>query len=222
MVAVKYLYPIAISLLLWAASATLVYAERLPSEAAPAEAAPAEQLQARLSQLDGVIATFVQQLTNAQGFVVEETRGTLYLAKPKFRWEVESPLPQIIIANGDDIEVYDPDLEQVTQRNIAGDIQQAPLALLSKGAEILPEHFTVAYGALDAGGTHFVLTPRSTDALFKTLELQFSGESLSGISIADHSGQQTIIRFEQYRAGQVIQSSVFKLDYPPGTDFVRG
>jgi outer membrane lipoprotein carrier protein len=217
MEAVKYLYPIAISLFLWLASAPLVHAEP-----ALAELTPTEQLQARLSELDGVIATFVQQLTNAQGFVVEETRGTLYLAKPQFRWEVESPLPQIIIANGDNIEVYDPDLEQVTQRNIEGDIQQAPLALLSHGAEILPEHFSVAYGALDTGGTHFVLTPRSTDALFKSLELQFSGESLLGINIADHSGQQTIIRFEQYQARQVIQSSVFKLDYPPGTDFVRG
>ncbi len=215
MVAVKYLYLIAISLLLWSAGVSAAETQLTPPQ-------PAQQLQARLEKLDGVIAHFVQQVTNAQGFVVEETRGILYLAKPRFRWEVETPLPQIIIADGDDIEIYDPDLEQVTQRNIQGDLQQAPLALLSSGAAVLTDHFTVSRGELDAGGTHFVLRPIASDALFKTLELQFSGESLSGINIADHAGQQTFIRFEQYQAQQVIQSGVFELDYPPGTDFVRG
>ena len=179
-------------------------------------------LKAKLDGLDGVIARFQQQITNMQGLLVEETRGTLYLAKPRFRWEVETPFPQIILADRDEIEIYDPDLEQVTQRALSGAVHEAPLALLTQEDLVLDEHFEVYAATPEADVIRYRLRPRSTDALFETLELTFSGAALSAMVISDHSGQQTLISFDEYQAQQVIQSSVFELDYPPGTDFVRG
>ena len=54
------------------------------------------------------------------------------------------------------------------------------------------------------------------------MELVFSGDALNTIAIIDHTGQQTLIRFADYDTQQVIQSSTFELEFPPGTDFVRG
>ena len=179
-------------------------------------------LQNRLQQLDGVVAAFDQQITNNQGFLIEEAQGTLYLAKPRFRWEVRAPFPQIIIANGDFIQIYDPDLEQVTERHIEGSLDQAPLALLTRSSLALEQHFVVEFVVNEPGFTRFSLRPVSRDALFSRMEMVFHGEILSAMSIFDHAGQQTLIRFADYLTRQVIQSSVFELEFPPGTDFVRG
>ncbi len=209
MEAVKYWFQIAISALLTSLCLS-GFANNNPA---------AQELQTLLRDLDGIIADFSQQVTNGQGYMVEETQGTLYLAKPRFRWEVLAPYPQVILANGDYIEVYDPDLEQVTQKDIAGAVDQAPLALLTQSELTLADHFVVESLALENAKRRFILSPTSQEALFERLEMVFNGADLDSLQIFDHSGQQTYIRFSNYQSAQ---SSLFELEYPSGTDFVRG
>jgi len=211
MEAVKFWFPIAISALL-----SVVCHPALRADAA------ADELQARLVGLDGVIAAFTQQITDSKGYIVEEATGMLHLAKPRFRWEVKAPFAQIILADGNQVQIYDPDLEQVTERNIDGAIDQAPLALLTRSELTLEDHFMVDEPAIDGAYSRYVLRPISSDALFERLELVFKQQQLDTLAIYDHAGQQTLIRFTDYAHTQVIQSSMFELDYPPGTDFVRG
>ena len=154
--------------------------------------------------------------------MIEEARGTLYLAKPRFRWEVQSPFPQIVLANAERIEVYDPDLEQVTQKDIDGAVTQAPLALLTQAELVLADHFGVNVVSVGPQSQRFILLPLSTEALYERLELEFSGPRLAALTIVDHAGQKTDITFSNYQSAQVIQSSLFELEYPSGTDFVRG
>lgn len=227
MVVVKFWSLIASSL--WLCS-TFVFAETPSAEQASASAA----LEARLVAFDGVIAQFDQTVTNAQGYLVEQASGTLHLAKPRFRWEVSDPFPQIILANSSEVEIYDPDLEQVTRRTLGNALHEAPLALLTEADLALEQHFSVdvlgAYAANDEGldgapdllHTRYVLRPLSSEALFERIEIEFINETLSALVIYDHTGQETLIRFAEYRAQQVIQSSMFELEYPAGTDFVRG
>ena len=211
MEAVKFWFPIAISALL-----SVVCHPALRAGTA------ADALQARLVSLDGLVAKFTQQITDAKGYVLEEATGTLHLAKPHFRWQIEAPFAQIILAKGDHVQIYDPDLEQVTERDIDGAIDQAPLALLTRSELALDEHFVVDESQIDSGYSRYILRPTSDDALFERLELVFKHQQLDTLAIYDHAGQQTLIRFTEYADAQVIQSSMFELDYPPGTDFVRG
>lgn len=209
MAAVKYWSPIAISWLLWLAFTPL-----------QAAADPARALEARLLATNDVIANFTQQVSNAQGRVIEQASGTLQVAKPNFRWEVLDPFPQIILARGDQLEIYDPDLEQVTTKSLEGGIEQAPLALLTQAELNLADHFQIELQHFE--DERYILRPLSLDALFARMELVFRNATLLTLAIYDHTGQETLIRFSEYRAGQVIQSGVFELEYPPGTDFVRG
>ena len=211
MAAVKYLSRIATSLIYFISAAVL---------ASDGVEDPTLALQARLLATDGIVANFTQQVTNAQGFVIEQASGTLHVAKPKFRWEVLDPFPQIILADGNQLEIYDPDLEQVTTKTLDGALDQAPLALLTQADLDLGGHFEVDLQAFE--NQRYILRPRSADALFERVELVFLGDKLLTLLIHDHSGQQTVIRFTQYQAGQVIQSELFELEYPPGTDIVRG
>ncbi len=225
MAVVKFWSQIAISLLLAWAGAGNVFAagaegaDGVDSADSDANTA-AVTLEARLLATNGVVANFTQQVSNAQGYVIEQASGTLHVAKPNFRWEVLDPFPQIILARGNELEVYDPDLEQVTTKNLDGTIDQAPLALLTQADLDLAEHFEVEEQRFEQ--QRFVLRPRSPDALFDRMELVFLGDALLTLAIYDHTGQQTLIRFTEYRVDQVIQSDVFELEYPPGTDVVRG
>ena len=190
--------------------------------AAVAAETPAQALAQRLDGLDGVVARFSQSVVNAQGIVIEESAGTLYLRKPDFRWDVDAPFPQIIIAREDELQLYDPDLEQVTLRTLSGSLDEAPLALLTRTGIELNQHFDVVELGTEAGLVQFELYPLARDALFQQLRLQFQNGALAGLIIFDHVGQRTTIRFDEYAPDQVVQSEVFELEYPPGTDFVKG
>lgn len=184
---------------------------------------PAEDLQQRLTALDGVVASFVQQITDARGALVEASSGSLYLAKPDFRWEVAEPFPQIIIARGDQLQIYDPDLEQLTIRTLTSSahLEDTPLTLLTREHRQLADSFRidVNYGA---GLAHFALEPLAADALFATLEMVFAEDVLQSLIITDHTGQQSVIRLQTFKSDQHIDAGMFKLELPAGIDIVRG
>jgi len=185
---------------------------------------PESELERRLLAMDQVVANFTQQVRDAQGYVTEQASGTLQLAKPNFRWEVLAPFPQIIVAKGGQLAIYDPDLEQVTTKILDESLTQTPLSLLTQAKLDLSVDFDVS--RVDSGESAaeriFVLRPRAQDALFQFFEVTFLGDQLQALKIFDHTGQETLIRFTDYQSSQVIQSQVFELEYPPGTDFVRG
>jgi len=181
-------------------------------------------LEARLIAIDSVRAQFEQQVTNARGGIVEQSSGTLLLAKPNFRWDVEAPFPQTIVATASELKIYDPDLEQVTVRDIAQAPADTPLALLTSSDLNLTAQYHVDQSPRVPDRDIFILTPKASDALFARLEVVFAIDSdhLEALVILDHTGQQTIVRFTTFATEQVLQSDVFQLDYPPDTDVVRG
>src|SRR5690606_27744491 len=83
------------------------------------------------------------------------------LSAPRmFRWEYEQPFPQLIVADGNDVWVYDPDLEQVTVRPQGREEQQSPLAVLID-PEQLERQFLVASAGSEGGLEWVELTPRA-------------------------------------------------------------
>ncbi len=187
------------------------------------DAADARGLEQRLRELDGVTAGFTQQISDARGVLVEESSGRIHLAKPNFRWEVAEPFPQTIIAKGPQLQIYDPDLEQLTLKQLDGsaDLQDVPLTLLTRRDINLSNDFTVT-AAHTPGQTHYFLIPRGLDALFASMELVFRADTLHTLIITDHTGQQSVIRFTGFSAGQMIESTMFELDLPADIDIVRG
>ena len=183
---------------------------------------PEEALRDRLEGLDGIIAEFEQQVTSPRGVVIEQSSGTLYLLKPAFRWDVDDPYPQTILAREGVVHVYDPDLEQVTERALDDSLDQAPLALLTRSNLALSDYFKIVQLGSQPDVDRFELYPTGSDSLFARMQLVFDGRTLSALVIYDHVGQQTLVRFADYEPGQVIQSDVFEMRYPPDTDFVRG
>ena len=183
----------------------------------------ADELKERLDAIDRVTSSFVQEIDDGRGRIVEESSGQLYLEKPNFRWVVDDPYPQIIVARGAYIEIYDPDLEQLTRKTIGNSIEAAPITLLTNPGLELREHFVVqALETEEPDTAHYVLTPTSVESLFASLELVFAGKTLQRLVIYDHGGQKTRVQFVNFRTDQVIQSELFQLDPPLATDVVEG
>ncbi len=84
-------------------------------------ASAADSARARLDafsrDLKTISASFEQHVLDMNGGPGKTSRGTLALKAPRqFRWETTTPFKQLIVADGEKVWVYDPDLEQVTVR----------------------------------------------------------------------------------------------------------
>ncbi len=188
-----------------------------PTAAAQAAESPVLAFSRGLQGLDG---RFEQTVLDAQGQVRERSEGSIALALPRlFRWEYEQPFPQLIVADGDHVWIYDPDLEQVTVRKQSLEEQSSPLAVL-----IDPEELDRQFRREDTGRTDGLdwvrLTPRAEDATFAEFRLGFDGVDLARMVLVDTLGQRTEVAFSGWRRNPRFAADHFRFDPPPGVDVI--
>ncbi len=142
------------------------------------------------------------------------------LDRPRFKWVVNDPYPQVLVTEGEQLKLYDPDLEQLTVRPLEEALEDTPVSLLTRDAVALTESFQVMRIG-DAEGNSFVIEPTADDTLYREIVLHFDADTLTGLDILDHLGQRTEIRFEP-EAEVVMDDATFTLEVPPGTDVIGG
>lgn len=75
------------------------------------------ELHAFIDGASALRARFTQMSYDVNGQLSEQAKGELLLARPnRMRIEYREPFVQLIIADGRELWVYDPELEQVTVR----------------------------------------------------------------------------------------------------------
>lgn len=188
----------------------------------PAFAADARALLAGFTrELKGLDGRFVQRVFDANGEMTEETQGRVALSAPRqFRWEYEAPFPQLIVADGDHVWVYDPDLEQVQVRKQSFEEQQNPLTALIDPSE-LDRQFSVSSAEPKQGFEWVVLTPKDAEtAQIASARLGFSGNTLGRMEMADALGQRTEISFDGWRRNPAFAAGTFRFDPPEGVDVI--
>ncbi|MCZ6617046.1 MAG: outer membrane lipoprotein chaperone LolA [Gammaproteobacteria bacterium] len=205
----KYWFLIAISLILGVVSARMAVAD------------DRALLRERLVVMTSFSADFTQEVQNARGEILERSTGFVRILRPNFKWVVDDPYPQIIVSEGDTLKVYDPDLEQLIVRPLSEVLVDTPLSLLTQEEVVLGDNFQITRVVKETETT-FVLVPRASDTLYAEIHLHFTAQSMTGISILDHLGQYTNIRFTLDDRAAVIQSDEFVLQVPPGTDVIGG
>ena len=182
--------------------------------------APRDALDAFSNGLNGLEGRFVQRVYDPDGEMKEESRGRVALQAPRqFRWEYEDPFPQLIVADGDQVWIYDPDLEQVQVRKQSHEEQQSPLTVLIDPTE-LERQFRVAK-APDQDGLKWVeLTPKAKEKPFESCRLGFSGRELARMSTIDALGQRTDIEFSELKRNPSFAIGTFSFTPPAGVDVV--
>jgi len=171
-----------------------------------------------LRSLDG---RFAQQVFDANGTATDRSEGRISLKAPRqFRWEYQQPYPQLIVADGDHLWLYDPDLEQVTVRVQSYEEQSSPLAALIDPGE-LDRQFVVSEGGQANGLTWVDLKARKPeDSAVQAAKLGFSADGLATMVFEDQLGQRTEVRFSQWRRNGALPADLFRFTPPEGVDVV--
>ena len=171
--------------------------------------------------LKGLQGQFSQQVYDAKGRRKETTSGNVALSAPRlFRWEYEQPYPQLIVADGKHVWVYEPDLQQATKRPQGAEEQNSPLAALIDPGR-LERDFNVAETGSHDGLDWLELTPRAeAEGGFRTAKLGFDDQGLRRMSVVDALGQRTEIRFEGWKRNPAFAKGVFTFVPPEGVDVV--
>ena len=174
-----------------------------------------------LKGLDTYSAEFTQTLTDETGFLLQEADGHFSMALPdRLRWQLTEPFEQWIVADGEHLWIYDPELRQATVRPVEAALEATPLALLTQPHR-LDERFEVAEEQI-AEGWRLVLRPRTRDADFTRLELDLGlDDDLRGLAFMDIFGQRTEIRVHGTRRNPALGPAEFQFTPPPGTDVYR-
>lgn len=173
-------------------------------------------------QVDTLRADFRQVLRDETGALVEETSGTMALARPdRFRWDYTHPYEQVIVSDGRRVWFYDADLEQVTVKPLDQAVTGSGALLLS-GERPIEEVFRVDDMG-PAGGLEWVeLTPRQSGAGFERLRLAFDGPLPRVMALEDAFGQTTRLEFSAVERNPELPPDAFDFEPPPGVDVIRG
>ena len=190
--------------------------------AGAAHAGAREQLDTFTRGLKGLDGRFTQQVFDDNGRVRESSSGRMALSAPRlFRWEYEKPYPQLIVADGRTVWVYDPDLEQVSRRPQGSAEQDSPLAALIDPGR-LDRDFLVEDGGQADGLQWLVLKPRQNadEAAFQTARLGLGEGGLARMEIVDALGQRTRISFSGWKRNPAFANDTFTYTPPAGVDVV--
>ncbi len=181
---------------------------------------PRATLNAFTDGLKGLDGRFSQTVFDADGRLTEETTGRVALSAPRqFRWEYEAPFPQLILADGNRVWIYDPELEQVQVRPQGAEEQQSPLTALTDPLE-LERQFALADGGQNEGVRWIELTPKTPDAPFTSARLGFKQGELAHMETADSLGQRTKIAFTGWKLNPPFSPETFHFTPPEGVDVI--
>lgn len=187
-----------------------------------AHAGAREALATFTSGLKGLDGQFDQRVFDPRGKQKESASGRLAVAAPdRLRWEYVKPYPQLIVADGTTVWVYEPDLDQVSKRPQGVEEANSPLALLLH-PERLERGYVVKEAGVQDGVAWLEITPRNADASFKRARLGFAGAQLVRMAYEDALGQRTDIRFSQWQRNPDFAKDTFRFVPPAGVDVIGG
>jgi outer membrane lipoprotein carrier protein len=190
--------------------------------AAPAQAGGRESFDAFTRGLKGLDGQFSQQVFDSKGQRKESSSGRVALSAPKlFRWEYVKPAPQLIVADGKAVWVYDPDLTQVTTRPQGEEEQNSPLTALTDPAKLERDFTLKDAGSREGLSWLEILPKRGEEAGFRNARLGFdAGNALVRMEIVDALGQRTDIRFSGWKRNPTFAADTFRFVTPKGVDVV--
>jgi len=177
------------------------------------------KLDAFAKGINAISADFEQQVHGPNGGG-KSSRGTLALKAPRqFRWDVLAPYKQLIVADGEKVWIYDPDLEQVSVRPQGTEEAHSPLTVLTDLSQ-LDRDFTASEQGERDGQTWLRLKSKDKEPQFAYCDLGFDATGLARMRFEDTLGNDTEIRFAHWQRNPKLVADAFKFTPPKGVDVV--
>lgn len=155
--------------------------------------------------------------------------GQFSFVRPtRFRFDYIKPFPQVIVADGQTLWLYDADLEQVTARKQAQALGSTPAALVATAVDLssLQKEFSLDAQA-DADGLQWVqATPKNRESTIQSVRLGLRADgaqvSLVKLEIFDAMGQRSVLSFERFEVNPAnLGAAQFNFAVPKGVSVIR-
>lgn len=183
-------------------------------------ATPSENLNRLLSDFNGFAADFEQLVLDSSGTGLQESHGRVQLQRPgRFRWRTDEPFPQLLVSDGEQLWLYDEDLEQVTRQKVDPQLSNTPALLLSGDISALDASFVIQ-GPAEGDSGVFTLLPRDENAQFEVMRIRLEEGIPREMQLEDSLGQKTSLLFEQIELNPELPPDLFTFDVPEGVDLL--
>lgn len=194
----------------------------LATASLPAVAGEAlDRLQTFYRETQALHAGFDQRVLGPDGAVQERSGGEVWIQRPdRFRWDYQRPYEQLIVADGDTVKFYDPEMSQVTVRSYRRGMGHTPSMVLAGGGD-LERHFHVTDQGTDGDLAWVALEPRQPqEAGFQQARVGLAADPVRvrQFEFTDAFGNRTRVRFDDIRINPDLAADRFRFEAPPGTD----
>jgi len=187
----------------------------------PVSASQAKQhLDRFFAEVHSFNGSFVQTVYDENDEVIQDSNGDVALEKPgKFRWHYVEPYPQLILADGDYLWLYDPELLQATAKPIDEALGNAPIMLLTN-IRPLEQDFKIVEADSREGLDWVELVPLVQDTEFHRIQIGLNEEGIQKMELHDHFAQKTVIEFTDLKVDVSFPQQHFEFVPPAGVDIV--
>jgi outer membrane lipoprotein carrier protein len=180
-----------------------------------------DQLRSFVGQVKTATGSFLQSTVGPQGQTRPAQSGQFSFQRPgRFKWDVVSPYAQQIVSDGKEVFQLDPDLNQVTVRQVNQAIGASPAAVLF-GSVPLEQAFIVSPLPDRDGIAWLRAKPRDGAAGFVHLDLGMRDGLPVRVILLDAFGQTTRVELSGMVRNPDLQASTFEFVAPAGADVVR-
>ncbi|MGI9332048.1 MAG: outer membrane lipoprotein chaperone LolA [Gammaproteobacteria bacterium] len=180
-----------------------------------------QRLDEFLTGLKSMHADFDQSVFDEDDVLQDSAVGVMYLSRPgRFRWEYSQPMPQLIVGDGAEVWVYDPDLAQVTVRSQSETLGNTPAAVLTSERPVVEAFVVNDLGERD-GLALVGLSPRDEESTFSDIRMGFDAAGLAMMELEDNFGQTTRLVFRNASFNTDIDVDLFNFVPPEGADVIR-
>jgi len=180
---------------------------------------------------------FVQQQLRApkanesqdKGFkVVRQTQGHFVFQRPgRFVWDTQKPYEQKLIANGNQLILWDKDLNQATFRPSGQALASTPAAILF-GESSLDQHFDLIEGEERSGMKWVGLAPKSDPNAKKQNDLPYTKISIGmanglpkALELIDGLGSVVLVTLDKIQINVNLPVNRFNFTPPAGAEVLR-
>jgi len=185
-----------------------------------AHAGGVDRLKEYFKNISSMRAEFHQTVADSKGRKLQEVDGVMQLQRPgKFRWDYNKPYVQQIVGDGEKIWLHDPELNQVTVRELTKAIGSSPAALLAGNNE-MDKHFKLKDTSRKGKLEWVLATAKDKDGEFERVFFGFKADSLQEMELHDSFGNRTTIVFSKVERNPALIDQSFQFQVPVGADVV--
>lgn len=160
--------------------------------------------------------------------VVRQTQGHFVFQRPgRFVWDTQKPYEQKLIANGNQLILWDRDLNQATFRPAGQALSSTPAAILF-GENSLDQHFDLIEGEERSGMKWVALVPKTDPNAKKQNDLPYTKISIGmanglpkALELIDGLGSVVLVTLDKIQLNVNLPANRFNFTPPAGAEVLR-